>query len=60
MTGDRHVRFCESGRGRIPPATHHGCLWVLVAATSLGLQALTTPSEHGLKFVDNLFGGIGL
>ena len=37
-----------------------GCLWVLVAATSLGLQAPTTPSEHGLKFVDNLFGGIGL
>jgi len=24
-------------------------LWVLVAATSPGLQALTTPSEHGLK-----------
>jgi hypothetical protein len=22
MTGDRHVRFCESGRGRFPPATH--------------------------------------
>jgi hypothetical protein len=22
MTGDGHVRFCESGRGRIPPATH--------------------------------------
>ena len=22
MTGDRHVRFCESGRGRLPPATH--------------------------------------
>ena len=22
MTGDCHVRFCESGRGRFPPATH--------------------------------------
>ena len=22
MTGDRHVRFYESGRGRFPPATH--------------------------------------
>jgi hypothetical protein len=22
MTGDGHVRFCESGRGRLPPATH--------------------------------------
>ena len=22
MTGDCHVRFCESGRGRLPPATH--------------------------------------
>jgi len=24
MTGDCHVRFCESGRGRFPPATHQG------------------------------------
>ncbi len=22
MTGDCHVRFCESGRGKFPPATH--------------------------------------
>ena len=22
MSGDVHVRFCESGRGRFPPATH--------------------------------------
>src|SRR5215212_3739481 len=37
MTGDRHVRFCESGRGKLPPATRQAAgrrSWVPTRPTS--------------------------
>ena len=37
MSREVHVRFCESGRGRFPPATH---LVVLVAGTYAHAEAL--------------------
>ncbi len=37
MTGDCHVRFCESGRGRFPPATH--------LITESGVPTLSTQAE---------------
>jgi RNA-directed DNA polymerase len=36
MSGDVHVRFCESGRGRFPPATHLVILSCGFAAEALG------------------------
>jgi hypothetical protein len=60
-TGDQHPhRQLPTAAGAEHSAVQPGGKPLLVAASSLGLQALTTPSEHGLKFADNLFGGIGL
>jgi integrase len=32
MTGDRHVRFCESGRGKLPPATRQASCRVTLSS----------------------------
>jgi hypothetical protein len=55
VTMDDHDNMRGQRRRRSP-----GRRWLLVAATSLGFQALTTPSGHGLEFIDNLFDGIDL
>src|SRR5712675_181417 len=51
MSGDVHVRFCESGRGRFPPATHlvvlHEDLAGVLAAKTAAQNFLAT---MGLEF----------
>lgn len=42
MSGDVHVRFCESGRGRFPPATH---LVILCPTKARAEAALATLAE---------------
>jgi RNA-directed DNA polymerase len=49
MSGDVHVRFCESGRGRFPPATH-----LVVACSSLA------EARQAQRLATELMGKLGL
>ncbi|MDZ4248529.1 MAG: hypothetical protein U0990_00375, partial [Candidatus Nanopelagicales bacterium] len=42
MTGDRHVRFCESRGVQLPPATHLCIIWASAGANDGG------PADSGL------------
>ncbi len=55
MTGDRHVRFCESGRGRIPPATQPmGGSWKRSETHGDGLSPRwETPGTGGRAYQSN-------
>ncbi|MGH7689867.1 MAG: group II intron maturase-specific domain-containing protein [Gemmatimonadaceae bacterium] len=50
MSGDVHVRFCESGRGRFPPATHRVIHCATKAQAEQVLSALAERiAEVGLE-----------
>ena len=58
MTGDRHVRFCESGRGRFPPATHQGVIGPYRNNRLTSAFHACTPPEQGVSAKTAVLQGI--